>query len=574
MRYNIQNDFSALKIMSPFICLGLGISLIYVIILFCIRKTYAKNKNTSKKLEHIMRSKKHNSVYVLIVIGWSALTIFGIISFIKNISIIYSSFTPVLVTLLTINTIFIIFFWLNGTKDIVYCLFYYLKKKPILEKERSILEAELPEIYQNKKVYLLYCTCDDFIVDSLIQSMNQTYQNIETFILDDSKDETYIKEIDSFAKKFPVTIIRREDHSGFKAGNLNHFLEQQDNYDYFVILDSDEIIPSNFVQDALHFFAYYSNIGILQASHISTRNRTKFMTRFSIGVDSHWPTYQSIKDQYGFLSFLGHGAMISSECYRAVGAFPPLVAEDISFTIDAKLKGYFTVFSNHIICQEEYPIDYFAFKKRHLKWTGGNFDFIRHYSKKIIFSDQLKWYEKLDVILFTYSLPLSSIFFIFLSINLVLLPVLGYSAGYPLWLMTPTMIFLIAPMFNDMIFLLDKISTFTYVRYLFESFLLYGSLYWLSLYGATKALFGIKPKFIITPKKEQEYFLYEMVLGNIQEIIFSFVLIIISIFFTHSLLPVILIVVPSLSGIYLTSLYKTIDSENKNSTLTKKEIEY
>lgn len=180
-----------------------------------------------------------------------------------------------------------------------------------------------------------------------------------------------------------------------------------------------------------------------------------------------------------------------------------------------------------------------------------------------MFSKSLRWFEKLDVVLFTFSLPMSTVFFLFLIINLILLPVLGVSAGYPLWLMTPTIIFLYAPTINDMVYLLGRYPILKSLGYLFSAFLLYGSLYWISFYGATKAWIGIKPKFIVTPKENQQYSLLETIKGNIQEIIFSFGLVILSVWFTKSLLPIILIVLPSLSGIYLTSLCKKSD-KNKN----------
>jgi len=502
--------------------------------------------------------KKKSSVYHTIIITWLLLSIAGVYSFIENIKSIYTEINIFLLILLTLNILFILYFWLSGTKDIVYILFYYLKKNKIKKKENDLLQQELTDSFQNAKILLLYCTCDDFNSDSLLKSMEQNYHNFNTFILDDSKDDYYKEKIDLFAQENTVSVVRRKDKSGFKAGNLNNFLYTQpkDSYDFFVVLDSDEIIPSNFIKDALHYFSYYPEAGILQATHISTRNRTNFMDRFSVGVDAHWPTYQSIKEQYGFLSFLGHGAMISSSCFNDVGGFPLLVAEDISFTLEAKFKGYMTCFSNEIVCEEEYPVDYYAFKKRHLKWTGGNLEFIQTYTSQILKSKKLHWFEKIDVVLFTYSLPLSSVFFIFLSLNLILLPWLGYSAGYPLWLMTPTTIYLLSPMINDMIFLAKKLKPFQYIRYMLSSFLLYGSLYWLSLYGATKVWLGIKPKFIVTPKTEQKYSVGEIIIGNIQEIIFSFILISISLIFTHSFLPIVLIVIPSLSTIYLTLLYK------------------
>lgn len=513
--------------------------------------------------------KKKNTVYIFILFVWGILSFFGIYSFIKNIEDTNALQNKLVFVVLVINIVFIIYFWLNGTKDIVYTVFYYVSKnKKRLNIENKILEIPLEHQYQKSKVFLLYCTCNDFIKESLIESMQQTHKNTKVVILDDSTDEEYKKQIDLFAKEYRVKVIRRKDNEGFKAGNLNHFLNKQNKntYDYFVILDSDEIIPPDFVEKSLHYFAYYSKLGILQATHISTRNKTKFMDRFSIGVDSHWPTYQTVKERYGFLSLLGHGAMISRECFEATDGFPHVVAEDISFTIEAKIQGYEVGFSNKIICQEEYPVDYYAFKKRHLKWTGGNLEFIKKYTAKILKTKKMTWFEKLDIFLFTYSLPLSSVFFLFLSINLILLPALGVGAGYPLWLMVPTTIFLLAPMINDFIFLTGKIPIGQYIQYFLSTFLLFGSLYWLSFYGASQAWLGKKPQFLVTPKKEKQYTLKEIILGNIQEICFSITLISVSIFFTQSLLPVILIVIPSLSGIYLTTLSKKIEIKEKKTS--------
>lgn len=518
-----------------------------------------------------MKIKKSNKLYVLIIATWVTLLIFGLPPL---LNMIYSYFevSPLVSFILIINLFFIVYFWLNGTKDIFFVIFFNIFKGKHHRIEKEIINKELPEKLKNAKVLLLYCTCNDFIEDSLFKSMQQSHKNTEVIILDDSSDEKYLQQVDEFAAKHSIKVVRRDNRVGFKAGNLNNTLQKMNNneYDFFVILDSDEIIPYEFTEKALHYFAYYNNLGILQANHISTRDRTKFMKRFSMGVDAHWPVYQTVKERYGFLSLLGHGAMMSYDCFQAVGGFPELVAEDLCITIEAKLKGFDVAFSNEIVCEEEYPIDYFAFKKRHLKWSGGNLEFIKTYHKKIFSKNKLKWYEKLDLFLFTYNLPMASVFFIFLCINLIALPLLHSGAGYAVWLMVPTTIYLFSPMLNDMIYLLGRISPLRYVQYLFECFLLQGSLYWLSFYGATKALFGVKAKFIVTPKDEQKYTYREMIMGNIQEIIFSLVLSLVSVLISDSILPVILIIIPSLSGVYLTSLAdeykekdkKTVDKAN------------
>lgn len=318
---------------------------------------------TEKKIKRMIpKMKKKSTVYWCILVLWAVLSFWGVRGFITNVTQMYPNQHGFLFVVLIINTIFILYFWLSGTKDLIFVFFYYTKRKKNLQREYQILETPLERKYIGAKVLLLYCTCDDFIADSLLHSMRQKYDNFETVIWDDSSTDKYKIMIDEFAQKHRVKVVRREDHVGFKAGNLNHYLSslQKEDYNFFVILDSDEIIPCDFIAKALHYFSYYPKMGILQASHISNRNRTKFMDRFYLGVNAHWPTYQTIKEQYGFLSLLGHGAMVC-ECYEATGGFPALVAEDISFSIEAKLKGFFTGFSNLIVCQEEYPIDYFAF---------------------------------------------------------------------------------------------------------------------------------------------------------------------------------------------------------------------
>jgi cellulose synthase/poly-beta-1,6-N-acetylglucosamine synthase-like glycosyltransferase len=109
------------------------------------------------------------------------------------------------------------------------------------------------------------------------------------------------------------------------------------------------------------------------------------------------------------MSLLGHGAMVSRACYVAAGGFPHLVAEDLCFSIEARIRGYYVAFAEDIVCEEEYPVDYLAFKKRHSKWTQGNMEFIRTYTGRI-FASSLSWLEKLDIVLFTYNLPLTAFF--------------------------------------------------------------------------------------------------------------------------------------------------------------------
>jgi cellulose synthase/poly-beta-1,6-N-acetylglucosamine synthase-like glycosyltransferase len=443
-----------------------------------------------------------------------------------------------------LSTVLIGFFWMAGVKDLVYTIWYRLIRK----------NAAVPA-YQREsdpRVVLVYATYNDFSEESLRASMNQHYGNYKVVILDDSTDPEYFSRVDSFAESWHIDVIRRKDRSGFKAGNLNNYLRNAE-YDYFVILDSDEIIPPEFITRSLDYFDHYGNVGIVQANHRASRNRNAFMKLFSIGVDSNWTAYQTVKSSSGFLTLLGHGAMVSKACYEAAGGFPHLVAEDLSFSIKARDAGYFAVFAPDIICEEEYPVSYLAFKKRHAKWTQGNVEFVTTYTGTILRSP-MRWFEKLDIMLFVYNLlP----FYVYVIVNSMVLPYMHYRVLYPLWMLVPTVLFLFAPTFNDILYYWRRGILFL-GWYVAHSMLLYGSMFFIGVISAGTALLG-KATFLVTPKSTGQVTHRFAFRANQVDLLLAILVTVASIAFTGSFLPVILIVLPTCFSLYMTRMHNHRD---------------
>ncbi len=455
---------------------------------------------------------------------------------------------------LVLNVIFITYFWLNGVKDFLYVIWFNIFKKKLFKEYEEIINEDVSAI--NDKVLLVYCTCNDFEEKALSYSITQDYKNYDIVILDDSSDKEYIERVDKFALKNNIKVVRRKNRIGFKAGNINNYLLSNEckekGYKYFVILDSDEIVPNNFIVECLKYFKHFDNVGVVQCTHIASNNRNFFMKLFHIGVNSHWNCYQTMKNKYGFSSLLGHGAMVEYESYVKVNGFPEMVAEDLCLSIEMKNINKTVAFAPNIICQEEYPVDYIAFKKRHSKWTQGNLEFIKNYTPKIIKS-KMHWWEKLDIVLFTYNLPLTALFGFYIFINLIILPLLqvDLSQIYPLWMLIPTIIFFFSPTLNDFITWIGKINIFRFILYFISVIILYGSMLLTSLISALLGTFGVKAKFIVTPKDSKKTSFLDALKYQWKEIVFSLVLIVISIFIEHSILPVILISGTSLCSIIL-----------------------
>ena len=506
--------------------------------------------------------RKSPALYITMLVIWTVLTVFLWLNFIpKIVDVPFRAGRAISLgvqigarILLTLNGIFISYFWLNGVKDFLYVIWYYIFRKKMLKRYHDVIDTDVSGA--TDKVLMAYCTCNDFDGRSLEESMKQTYPYVTTVILDDSTLEEYKNAVDEFAQKHGIKVVRRTDRKGFKAGNINHYFMSEEcknaGYGYYVILDSDEILPPDYVAESLKFFYARANVGIVQANHISDRNRNFFMKLFHVGVNSHWPTYQTMKHFYGFSTMLGHGAMLKRDCYEKAGGFPPLVAEDLCLSIEARGAGYYVAFAPNIVCREEYPIDYVAFKKRHSKWTQGNLEFIKKYSGRIARS-KMKWFEKMDIVLFTYNLPLTAVFAFFIFANLMIAPLLHIELGaaYAAWMIIPTIIFFFSPMLNDFITWAFRLNPLRTLVYTVSVVMLYGSMLTTSLISATMGIFGKKARFIVTPKSSQKITPWFALRFQWKEIAFSTVLLVISLLFQKAVWPVFLIVVTGYSSIVL-----------------------
>lgn len=177
-------------------------------------------------------------------------------------------------------------------------------------------------------------------------------------------------------------------------------------------------------------------------------------------------------------------------------------------------------------------------------------EFIKQYTGKILKS-KMSWFEKLDIFLFTYNLPLTAFFSLYVIMNIAILPFLGYTLHYPFWLLIPTIIFFFAPMANDFITYFNHIKKMTLFKYMFNTFVLYGSMLFVSLKASLLGMLGKKAVFIVTPKSSARTTLWMAIKENKQELIFALVLTIISELLNKSFLPVALIVTPAVLSIHL-----------------------
>lgn len=316
---------------------------------------------------------------------------------------------------------FIDFAWLYGLYNIgvvVFALYVrFFPGKPLAVAEDCMDDPPA--------VAILYTTCNDFVEESVVSCVQQDYPNFRVYILDDSSNEQNKQQVDHFAAQYPdlVTVVRRPDRKAFKAGNMNHGLSVVATEEpYFAIADADEILPPDFISKLVPVMEADPSCGFVQANHrANPAAKSPLAQALGIGIDIHWEWYQPLRNNYGFVMFLGHGALLRRKCWEEIGGFPDIVSEDLGFAIEARERGYRGKFVENVICYEDFPDTVRSFRVRHMKWTRGTSEFLSKKMAWLLKAKNISWPEKFDILFPTLNLPLTLLYFLFMvNANLVL----------------------------------------------------------------------------------------------------------------------------------------------------------
>lgn len=268
------------------------------------------------------------------------------------------------------------------------------------------------------EVAVLYTTMNDFQEHAAASCIEQDYPHSHLYILDDSTDAAYRKRIERFARAHgdEVTVIRRDNRKGFKAGSLNYTLSRHvTDCDYFVVADADSVLPPDFVSDLLPYFTLDENIGWVQGSHQPSRQqKSTFARELSLSILPLWNTYYPPRNRFGFVIFLGHGGMIRYDVWEETGGFPELVSEDLAFSTRAGQLGYRGHYARDVVSYEDFPGGYHQLRRQQEKYIKGACEYFDLEARDFLASPAVAWHEKLDIVMSCGSLliPVAVLFFI------------------------------------------------------------------------------------------------------------------------------------------------------------------
>lgn len=300
---------------------------------------------------------------------------------------------------------------------------------------RGESKTSLPALKDHPPVAVLYPTRNDFREDAVETLLQMDYPHFHLFILDDSTMDEFSRRIDRWAAGHAsqVTVIRREVHQGFKAGNVNYTLRQiHQDYSYFAICDDDGIFPRNFISDLLPHLESDASVAFAQARQEGNPAQPGFFGQaMGYAVAMHFRHYVRARQAFGFLMFYGHGALLRTSTWKQVGGFPEIVTEDLAYSARIRALGCRGVFVDDVVCYEDYPPTYAQLRKRTEKWIRGTAEFLKLEFGSFWKSTCVPWFEKVDVLVHATTHFMAVPMLLFLILLGTLLPMTMHQFQYP-----------------------------------------------------------------------------------------------------------------------------------------------
>jgi len=237
------------------------------------------------------------------------------------------------------------------------------------ESQYPNVVTQLP-MYNEKEVAIR-------VIDA-VAAMDYPKSRHEIQILDDSNDETigFVNATVERHKKngINISVIRRTDRTGFKAGALQNGLDFT-KADFVAIFDADFVPNPDFLRKAMSFFRDRPKLGLVQGRWTHLNKNASLLTRGqAMGIDGHFMIEQAARSWNGlFMNFNGTAGIFRREAIETSGGWQhDTLTEDMDLSYRMQLAGWETEYVPNLEVPAEIPEDINAFKNQQFRWAKGS----------------------------------------------------------------------------------------------------------------------------------------------------------------------------------------------------------
>lgn len=340
----------------------------------------------------------------------------------------------------------------------------------------------------------------EVLESTFITLKNIDYDNKYLYFLDDSSEEKYKREAEELCRAYGFSLFRRSNRHGAKAGIVNDCLKTLTE-EYVVIFDADQnpmpqflnaLVPIMEKDKLLAFIQtpqFYSNIEGSRVARGAAFQQAVFYEYICEG-----------KGSGGAMFCCGTNVIFRRSALAEVGGLDEsTVTEDFATSIKFHVKGWRSLYYNHVSAFGMGPEDMESYFKQQFRWATGTISVL----KKILWRlatrpFSLSWLQWWEYFLSGSYYLIGIAFFI-----LMICPVTYLLFKVPSFFANPEIYFLaFIPYFalSISIFYFILGTRHYKIKDLFLGQLLASATFSVYMKGAAAALLGIKTTFGVTGK--------------------------------------------------------------------------
>ena len=276
--------------------------------------------------------------------------------------------------------------------------FLYLRHRRAVVPTPSMDWSALPPVTVQVPVYNELHVVERAIDG--VAALDYPRDRLQIQILDDSTDETTRLARARTAlhreRGVDITVLRRPDRGGFKAGALAWGLAQARG-EYVAIFDADFCPHPDFLLRTVTHFLARPRLGMVQTRWSYLNADYSPLTRAqALALDGHFVVEQAGRHRSGLLvSFNGAAGVWRRRCIEEAGGWQAdTLCEDLDLSYRAQLAGWECLYLPAVDAPAEVPPQIAAFKRQQSRWAQGSVQALRKLAGSILRSRRLNWGQK------------------------------------------------------------------------------------------------------------------------------------------------------------------------------------
>ncbi len=267
---------------------------------------------------------------------------------------------------------------------------YFLKRRqpPVAP---AVSDDELPSVTLQLPVYN-----EQHVVDRLIDAMgalDYPRDKLVVQVLDDSTDETtdvLCAKVEAWrAKGLNISLIRRPERVGYKAGALAYGLERCTT-ECVGVFDADFVPAPDFLRRVMPHFRASPEVALVQTRWAHLNLDYNLLTRAqALAMDQHFAVEQVARSRGELpMSMNGTGGVWRRAAIEAAGGWSAdTLTEDLDLSYRAFLKGWRFRYIVDVSVPGEVPPHLTAYKVQQARWAKGSTQCLLKHAGPLLRSD-------------------------------------------------------------------------------------------------------------------------------------------------------------------------------------------